>query len=186
MTWSRMFGLGHIDIVAGGARVRADRVKQNPGRTGYGIEWHRPDFADLEVEITPPGSARGQGEGGRAGLVFWQDDANFLLVNDWLADSYAGASISCFSCVGGFEDLYDAVWSNVGDRVRWGAAHRLRVVFDGERLMALVDDEPVLYRALTDIYADAGRLQIRRVGLLANWEWGHDTGSLFRNFRARV
>lgn len=186
-TWLRTLGMGHIDIVDGGAgKVRADTDRPNPGRTAYTIEWHHPDFADLEIEITPPGSGRGQGQEGRAGLLFWQDDSNFILVNNWLNDGYGGASVSCFSCLGGFEDLYDAVWSNVGARIFWGAAHRFRVTFDGMHILALVDDEPVLYRAVTDIYSDASRLRIWRIGLLANWEWGNDTGSSFRNFRARI
>ncbi|MDP2005234.1 MAG: hypothetical protein Q8K45_06130 [Rubrivivax sp.] len=185
--WRRTMGTGHIDLVGdGSARVRADASHPNPGRLAYTVAWAEAGFADLEVEITPPGSRRGEREHGRAGLVFWQDDDNFILVNNWLNDSYGGASVSCFSCLGGFEDLYDAVWTNVGERVRWGAAHRFRVAFDGMHLLALVDDEPVLYRALTDIYADAPRLQIRRVGLIANWEWGNDTGSTFRRFLARV
>lgn len=187
VTWSRSFGTGHIDVVNGGAgKVRADTVRPNPGRTTYTIEWYHPDFADLEVEITPPGSGRGQGQEGRAGLLFWQDDSNFILVNNWLNDGYGGASVSCFSCLGGFEDLYDAVWSNVGARIFWGTAHRFRVTCDGMHILALVDNEPVLYRAVTDIYPDASRLRIRRIGLLANWEWGNDTGSSFRNFRARI
>lgn len=119
-------------------------------------------------------------------MIFWQDDEHYVIVNNWLNDSYGGASVSCFSCVGGFEDLYDAVWTNVGDRVRWGVPHRFRVVFDGVHLLMLVDDEPVLYRALTDIYPEAARLRIGRVGLVANWEWGNDTGSRFRRFAARV
>jgi hypothetical protein len=94
--------------------------------------------------------------------------------------------VSCFSCLDGFEDIYDAVWSNVGAGIRWGDSHRLRIAFDGMHLMALLDDEPVLYRALTDIYSDASRLLIRRVGLIANWEWGNDTGSTFHKFCARV
>jgi hypothetical protein len=53
-------------------------------------------------------------------------------------------------------------------------------------ILALIDDEPILYRAVTDVYADATRLQINRIGLLANWEWGNDTGSSFRSFRARI
>ena len=187
MTWSRTLGMGHIDVMGNGiAKVRADSTRPNPGRTGYTVEWRHPDFADLEVEITPAGSVRGQGNEGRAGLLFWQDDSNFILVNNWLNDGYGGASVSCFSCLGGFEDLYDAVWSNVGARISWGKAHRFRVVFDGMHILALVDDEPILYRAVTDVYADATRLQINRIGLLANWEWGNDTGSSFRSFRARI
>ena len=107
------------------------------------------------------------------------------MFNNWLDDGYGGASVSCFSCLGGFEDLYDAVWSNVGARIRWGNSHRFRIAFDGMHLMVLVDGAPVLYRALTDIYSDACHLQIRRIGLIANWEWGNDTGSTFRKFCAR-
>lgn len=185
-TWQRMIGDGHVDVTgANSARVQADARHPNPGRLAYTVDWEHPDFADLEVEITPPGTSRGQREHGRAGLVFWQDDSNFIIVNNWLNDSYGGASVSCFSCLDGFEDLYDAVWSNVGARIRWGDSHRFRIAFDGLHLMALLDDEPVLYRALTDIYSDAGRLQIHRIGLVANWEWGNDTGSTFRKFCAR-
>lgn len=185
--WRKSMGSGHIDIDGtGAAKVRADAAHPNPGRLAYTVAWAQAGFADLEVEITPPGTARGQREHGRSGLIFWQDEANFLMLNNWLNDSYGGASVSCFTCFDGFEDLYDAVWTNVGARVRWGVPHRFRVAFDGTHLLALVDDEPVLYRALTDIYPDAPRLQIRRVGLLANWEWGNDTGSRLRRFQARV
>ena len=187
LTWQRTIGCGHIDITGHGtARIRARAEHPSSGRMAYTVDWSRSTFADLAVEITPPGTQRGQGEGGRAGLIFWQDDSNFILLNNWLSDAYAGASVSCFSCLNGFEDLYDAVWSNVGDRVQWGATHRFRVAFDGARFLAMVDDEPVLYRALSDIYPDAKPLQIRRVGLLSNWEWGTDTGSVLQRFHGRV
>ena len=185
--WRRIIGIGRIDVTGrGSAKVRASAAHGCPGRLAYAVDWSHPEFADLEVEITPPGSARGQSEEGRAGLLFWQDEANFLLVNNWLHDGYEGASVSCFTCQGGFEDLYDAVWSNVGAHLSWGVAHRFRVVFDGTHILAFVDEQPVLYRALTDIYSDASSLRINRVGLLANWEWGTDTGSVFRDFRARI
>jgi hypothetical protein len=44
----------------------------------------------------------------------------------------------------------------------------------------------VLYRALTDVYPDCQPLAIHRVGLVANWEWGNDSGSLFERFIARI
>ena len=50
--------------------------------------------------------------------MFEQDDGNALIVSTWLDDEYEGASISSFFRLGGFEDLYDAIWTNVGDRVR--------------------------------------------------------------------
>jgi hypothetical protein len=186
-TWERIIGAGRIDITGDGtAKVRASATLPNPGRLIYLVDWEHCEFADLQVQITPPGTARGEREHGRCGVVFWQDENNFLLVNDWLNDTYGGASVSCFSCLGGFEDLYDAVWSNVGKMITWGIGHNLRVAFDGRQLLARVNDQPVLYRALTDIYPDAPALMIRKVGLVANWEWGNDTGSRLRAFSASI
>lgn len=135
--------------------------------------------------MTPPGSARGQKHEGRGGLVFWQDRDHYLIVNLWLHDGYAGASISSFPIVGGFDDIYNAVWSNIGSRATWGRPFRLGVVFDGDRYIARVDGEPVIMRAISDVYPRAPRLRIRRVGLAANWEWGLDTGTVFHEFLAR-
>ena len=114
-----------------------------------------------------------------------QDEDHYLLINNWFRDTYDGASISCFFYLGGAENVYKAVWSNVGRRVYWGVPYTLRIASDGSRFLVHLNDEPVLYRALTDVYPEAGRLAIRRVGVAANWEWGDDTGSLFRRFRAR-
>ena len=44
----------------------------------------------------------------------------------------------------------------------------------------------VLYRALTDVYLWASALSINRLGIVANWEWGNDTGSGFSNFIGRT
>jgi hypothetical protein len=184
--WARTLGPGHIDLTGmGSARVRASPACPNPGRTAYTFLWGRKRVADLEVEITPPGTGRGQGQRCRAGFIFWQDARNYLTVSTYLDDLYAGASISSFFHLDGFEELYDAVWTNVGERVYWGRPFRLRVTFDGMTYLAYVEGEPVLYRALTDIYPEAARLELRRVGLVVNWEWGDDTGSLLRAFVAR-
>jgi hypothetical protein len=59
------------------------------------------------------------------------------------------------------------------------------VVFDGLRFVAYINEEPLLYRALTDVYPECPGLRIRRVGVTANWEWGNDTGSTFENFAGR-
>ena len=163
---------------------RVDRP--NPGSTAYTIDWNDPGFADVAVDITPPGTARGEGERGRAGIVLWQDDRNFLTITMWLDDTYDGASIAIFWHLDGFEEIYDAVWSMVGTRIYYGKTHQLRVVCDGMHVMTLIDDEPVLYRALNDIYPDRGELSLRRVGLAVNWEWGDDTGSRFENFVAKT
>ena len=185
--WQRAIGQGRIERTGhDSAQVRANTQTPNPGRTAYTVPWDRPNLADLEVTITPPGTGRWQRQKGRAGLIFWQDTDNYIIVNNWLDDLYSGASISSFFHLNGFEELYDAVWTNVHHRVFWGVAHRLRVVFDGLHYSAFVNDEPVLYRSLTDVYADAVRLQIRRVGIVANWEWGNDTGSVFNDLVARA
>lgn len=183
--WQQEMGPGNFDVSGDGRmRVRASVRYPNPGRTVYTVPWETPAFADVAVTMKPPGSRRGQGENGRGGLVFWQDADNYIIINTWLDDYYEGASVSSFFHLNGFEDLYDAVWTNVGKRIRWGRPYRLRVVYDGLRYLAYVDGEPVLYRALTDVYPTTARLAINRVGIVANWEWGNDTGTTFTDFVA--
>src|SRR5690606_6866007 len=95
--WARSLGPGVVDLTrSGSARVRADRHSPNPGRTAYTVAWPGPDFADLEVELVPPGTARSQGEGSRGGLVFWQDEDNYLVLNVWVDDSptHDGSAVS--------------------------------------------------------------------------------------------
>jgi hypothetical protein len=52
--------------------------------------------------------------------------------------------------------------------------------------LAFINNEPVIYRALTDVYPKAASLSINRVGIAVNWEWGNDTGSIFQNFMAKT
>jgi hypothetical protein len=185
-TWQRQYGKGRIVTDGGsGARVVASIDRPNPGNTAYTIDWDAGEVADLSVVITPPGTSRGEGHRSRAGLIFWQDDKNFVTVSTWLEDYYDGASVAIFPHLDGFEELYDAVWTMVSEKVYWGVPYRLRVVFDGMRLLVFVDDEPVLYRALTDFYPERGPMHVCRVGLAVNWEWGDDTGSRFASFSAR-
>ncbi len=184
--WRRELGSGRIELTgAGAARVKANAMAPNPNRTAYTIDWDHPKLADVQVEITPPGQQRYQQESGRGGLIFWQDPENYLIVSTWLDDYYDGTSISSFFHLGGFEELYDAVWTNVGRRVTWGTPYRMRVTFDGLLYTAIIDDEPVLQRALTDVYPEYSRLAINKIGIVANWEWGNDSGSAFRKFIAR-
>jgi hypothetical protein len=185
--WRKLMGEGQFRITGNeSAQVLANVKHPNPGRTVYTVPWEQPELADVQVTITPPGTAARQRQRGRGGLMFWQDDQNYLIINNWLDDFYTGASISCFFCLNGFEELYDAVWTNVGNRVYWGRPHTLRVVFDGMHFITFIDQEPVVYRALTDVYPDATGLKINQVGIVANWEWGNDTGSIFHNFVAKV
>lgn len=182
--WERVVGDGVIELPAGkGARVRATREAPNPGRTIYAVDWDDPACADVELEMIPPGTARHQGENCRGGLVFWQDPDNYLVVNIFLDDVYDGASVSTFYHLGGHEDMYDAVWSLVWP-VLWGEPCRVRVAFDGERFLAFHDGRPVLVRALTDVYPGTPPLEIRRIGIVVNREWGDDTGTRFSFFRA--
>lgn len=186
--WRRRYGLGRFLVAdSGGLLVDADRTRPCPGRTLYTVPWGDERVAEIEIEAVPPGSRRGEGENGRGGLVFWQDPDNLLIVNPWVDDyeGHDGSSISSFLRTDGHEDMYDAVWTNVGRAVRWGEPYRLRVAFDGIRYLAWLNDEPVLYRAVTDIHPAAGRIRISEVGLATNWEWGDDTGTCFRTFRVR-
>jgi hypothetical protein len=135
---------------------------------------------DLSVSVVPPGNARGQRHNGRCGLVIWQDPENYLVVNTWLDDWLVGTSVSTFYRVRGHEDMYDAVWTLTGETVTWGVPHTQRVVFDGYRFIAYLNGEPVLYRAVRDVYPDAPRLTVNKVAIIANEEWGDDTGTLFQ------
>ncbi len=181
--WSRIMGDAHFTLAGdGGVTVVASAEAPAVNRTAYGIDWPDPEFADLSAVILPPGSQRGQHHTPRGGLIFWQDEKNYFIVNNWLDDSYGGGSISSFFYFRGFEDIYDAVWTNVDDRLFFGRENRLRVVCDGRQFRAYLDGSLVLYRAFRDIYPGFDRLRINKVGLIANWEWGRDTGSRFRSF----
>lgn len=185
--WHRDIGKGIIEISGNNtAKVKADARHPNPGRTAYTIAWDYPNLADVEVEIIPPGTERGKGDKGRGGIIFWQDGDNYIIINTWLDDFYEGESISSFFRIDGFEEIYDAVWANIGQTIAFGQPYTLRVVFDGMNYGVWVNHQPVLYRALTDIYPDLSPLPINRVGIVANWEWGNDTGSAFKNFTAQV
>ena len=185
--WTRLIGKGIIEVTGdGAARIRGSVATPCPGRTAYCIDWAQPDFADLEAIIIPPGTKRGQREHCIAGFILYQDSDNYVTLNLWRGDSYGGASISTFFMFDGFEDLYDAIWTNVGNRIYYGHPSRLRLCCDGEQYCVLVDDEPVLYRAFSDVYPNVSRLQIRKIGLIANWEFGTDTGSTFKEFCGRL
>ncbi len=189
LVWRRELGDGRIVVTApGSARVDAEVDRPNPGRTLYTTDWLGGHLADLELTVTAPGTRRGQGHSGRGGVVFWQDPDNYLIVSTWLDDSpgHDGSSVSSFLRSRGHEVPRDAVWSNVGRAITWGVPYRLRISCDGERFSAWVDDRPVLYRALTDVYPDAPPLRITRVGIAVNWEYGNDTGSTFHRFTART
>jgi hypothetical protein len=183
--WEKTVGSGVVECQEGRAKVRASVATPNPGRTFYTLPWADGQFADLTVRITPAGTKRGEGNRCRCGLVFWQDQDNYLSATTWLDDVYDGASISVFPKRNGFEELYDAVWTMVSHKVRWGVQFELRIAFDGCQFVIYVNDEPVMQRSLTDIYPTDQPLQIKRVGIAVNWEWGNDTGSVFDEFVAR-
>ena len=187
--WSRTTGRGRILVTPNGGQVDASASTPLAGRTVYTIPnpvvGISAKSVELEIDVLAPGSGRDQGEKGRAGVVFWQDDDNVLFVSTWLDDHYAGTSVSSFFRLGGFEELYDAIWTNVGTRIAWGRPYRLRVAFDGNVYTVSLDDELMLYRSLTDVHPGQKPLRVNRVGIVANWEWGNDTGSLFRRFSVR-
>lgn len=183
--WRRDIGQGLIELTGhSSARVVGSVERPCPGRTAYTVDWTSPDFADVEVTITPPGIRKWLKEKGRAGILLWQDPGNYLILSAFIGD-WPAMSMAAFFQMDGFEELYDAVWTNVGGRMHWGVPHDLRVVFDGMHFTTFINREPVLYRALRDVYPHCVPLRIRRVGIVANWEWGNDTGSAFQNFVAR-
>jgi hypothetical protein len=140
----------------------------------------------MEVTIIPPGSRRGEKERTTAGFILYQDRYNYVTLNAYRSDYYPAGSVSTFFKFGGFEDVYDAVWSNVADRIDYGNPLRLRLCCDGEQYVVFINDETVLYRAFRDVYPEFGALKIHRVGIIANWEFGTDTGSRFENFKVRL
>jgi hypothetical protein len=185
--WRRVIGKGNIEVTGNRfAQIRGSSQRPCPGRTAYCVDWPHPDFVDLEVTITPPGNGIGHGQMTTAGFIVYQDSRNYMTLNAYRANSYPGGSISSFFKFGGFENIYDAVWVNVGARVNYGRPLRLRLCCDGERYLVFVNDEAVLYRAFRDVYPDVKPLQIHKAGLIANWEFGTDTGSTFEEFKLRA
>lgn len=181
--WTRVEGVGAIELLGDHARVRADREHPFPDRAVFTVAWHDPVHAHLELEMTIPGTSKGEGHNGRCGVVFWQDPDNYLIVNVFVDDVFPGASISTFYHLGGHEDMYDAVWSLVRG-VEWGRRCTLWATFDGERFLSGIDGEPCLVRALRDVYPTAPPLRIERVGIIVNEEWGNDTGTMLHRFSA--
>jgi len=186
-TWRHDLGEGRFEVTGdGAARVHASIGVPSPGRTIYTIDWDDPELADIDVEMTPPGTRRGENHRGRGGMVFWQDRLNYFMINLWLHDNLDTASISTFFCINGFDDLYDAIWTCTGpNRTKWGVPFRFRSVFDGDHFLVRIDGEPVLQRRLTDVYPRQRPMKITRIGLFTNWEWGTDTGTIFRDLVAR-
>lgn len=185
-TWRKEIGKGEMRLTNDkSVRVKASAEQPNPGRLAYTVAWKNLEFADISVDILPPGTARHQREKGRGGLIFWQDADHYLIINHWLDDTFDGSAMSAFLHVDGFEEIYDGVWSNLAGRITWGQQHTFRVTFDGLNFTAHVNKEPLLYRSITDIYPQLNRLRINRVGIVANWEWGQDTGTTFSRFIGR-
>jgi hypothetical protein len=186
VVWERSEGVGVFERAgASGARVRATRTSPNPGRTIYTAAWPDPEYAELTLDLTHPGTRRGDGDAARGGVVLWQDPDNYLVVNLFVDDTFDGASISTFYHLQGNEIMWDAVWTLVPGVVN-GGRNVMEVRFDGSSFLALLDGRPSLHRALTDVYPDAKPLVIRRVGLIANWEWGDDTGTVFHSLIGRT
>ena len=176
--WERTLGHGTIEVRKDGGAV----VTAAPDRTAYTVPWSGTG-AEIVTTIVPTGGVKARC---RAGVVFVQDDDNHLVLNLWMNTRADGAaSLSSFFVIDGYEDVYDAVWVNVGDRLQWDRPARIRVAFDGMHYTAWIDDEPVLWRSLRDVYPNAAPMPVARVGIATNWEWGLDTGSRFLDVRAR-
>src|SRR3546814_21192228 len=108
--------------------------------------------------------------------MFWQDERNYIIVNSWLDESHTGefqhcGAVSSFFYLNGFEDIYDAVWTNVGERIRRGEPSTFRLTFDGDRYRAAVDGDQVLYRALRHIYPAFRGPQITQGAFVQKSDW---------------
>lgn len=178
ITWEPTMGPGALMPAEGGLTIEAAGLE----RTVYTIPWEQPNFADLECEILPPPKNKRRQAQSRAGVCFWQDAQHHLVVALSLDQSEHG--VVGMLRLAGYEDPYSKVWTHVPDMLNYGEPVRLRVVCDGEQFQAYLNNEPVLYRALRDIYPGADRLEIRRVGLALSG-YGEDTGSIFRTWIAR-
>jgi hypothetical protein len=109
----------------------------------------------------------------RGGLIFWQDTENYFIVNTWLDNSHDDqfkncGAVSTFFTFNGFEDVYDAIWTNLSDGIRQGRPCTLRVVCDGRQYRAYVDGKPVIYRAFDDVYPGVPPLRLNRIGIVAS------------------
>jgi hypothetical protein len=174
--WVRRSGHGRFALDGGLV------VAEAPDRTVYTVPWPHPGFADVTARVVPRRVGKRRS---RTGVIFLEDDGNFVIVNLWFNDRPDGAaSVSSFFRTEGREDVYDAVWVNVGDRVQWDRPVDVRAAFDGDHYNVALDGEPVLWRSLRDVYPRGRRLRVREVGLVANWEWGLDAGSRVERFMA--
>ncbi|AWR87255.1 hypothetical protein [Meiothermus taiwanensis] len=178
LTWEPTMGPGALMPAEGGLTIEAAGLE----RTVYTIPWEQANFADLECEILPPEKNGKRQAQSRAGVCFWQDAQHHLVVALSLDESEH--AVVAMLRLAGYEDPYSKVWTHVPDKLYFGVPVRLRAVCDGGQFQVYLDDEPVLYRALRDIYPGADRLEIRRVGLALSG-YGRDTGSIFRAWVAR-
>jgi hypothetical protein len=190
--WRHVLGRRRIVPDANGALVdkphpvpgsKLQRLMRATGqRTAYTIDW--PGGAGvITAEIVPPGDGPGQGARGRGGLILYQDDDNYLIVNDWVDDAHEPA-IGAFLRSSGFEEVYDAAWTVVDGCLTFGQRHVLRLAFDASGFAVDLDDRTVLARRFADLYPEAAPLEVRAVGICANWDFGEDTGSRFTRFTA--
>ncbi|MFV0317407.1 MAG: PIG-L family deacetylase [Microthrixaceae bacterium] len=186
--WERVLGGGVFERTgAGSVRVVATREDPTPGRSIFAVPWDDPTGAVASVRVEPPGTGRGEAHRGRAGIAFWQDPGNHFIVNTYIDDAMVGVSLSAFLRTRGYETLFewDAVWTNVAERISHGRPFELSVCCDGRRFLCRLDGEPVMYRVFSDYHAASPALRLERVGLAVNREWGDDTGSVFRDFEVR-
>lgn len=173
--WEPTLGPGNLAPAEGGIRVEGAQG----ARSLYTVPWADLGMADLEVEVLP---AQGGEARCRAGVCFWQDEKHHLVVAlDLEGEEFRVVAYLRFA---GYEDPRRAVWAWIPRPRGSGVGLRLRAVCDGHRFLAYLDGEPVLYRALADIYPGALALELRRVGLGLSGH-GEDDGSVFRAWVAR-
>lgn len=179
--WQRVLGNTPIGREYGVASI----VEPLTERTVYLQPNRWSDSVDIETEIEPPPRVEGVLQRCRAGLAAGSGPDNLLMVNAWIDDSYGGGSVSTFLRLDGGEEIFDAVWVNVGAALDWTTPFVLRLQTDGDFYRVMLDGHTVVSRSISDQTRLVPRIEMTHVGIVANWEWGLDTGSLFRRFTVR-
>jgi len=177
LTWARTFGTKTVSRDgAGNGSVGAAGTS-----SGYTVPWSSTAFADLSLDVTPPGASYGSGNNSHTGVLMYQD------ANTWLAtyprvndDQPTAAEIEVAYTVGGVTTVVKRV--NFGTVINHGVTTTIRMTCDGDNVIIYRGTEAAICFAITDLSASYTALTINRVG---TYQTAQDTGSTLDNFVAK-
>ncbi len=181
-TWAATLGAASVLKLNGSGKAYRDTSVSESGAILRTLPWSAPAFADLSVQVTPPGSAYAAGDNARCGIAFWQDANNWIGARLYVDDDQPNAAEIEIRAVvdGGAGWVFRRV--NFGTEINHGVTSTLRMTFDGDYLVCYLGTEPVHVYRLSYTYTDHTPWLINRVGLLASYE---DRGSTFDTFIAK-